>query len=172
MTSLLLPWISAAYVLLVACNYIPPKNMPIKTKSILENSRCEWEISMIPSTPTPNKKPSKTSWLKKRLHYCWWFRNPANHLGCINLLVRKWDNLPTNWFYRRISEPSTVSLIYSDELLNKQPEWSSSFYVKKISRFKRKNMSTSDPVILDPDVVGHIFVMEYIVNWKRDISPH
>ena len=42
--------------------------------------------------------------------YCWWFRNPKNHLAC-NKPCKQWDKLATStWFSRRISEPSTVTI--------------------------------------------------------------
>ena len=42
--------------------------------------------------------------------YCWWIRNPANHLGCAKP-GKSWHKLPTSTGDRRISEPSTVSVL-------------------------------------------------------------
>ena len=44
--------------------------------------------------------------LELRRH-CWWFRNPANHLGCIKP-GKWWDKLPINWC--RISSINSISL--------------------------------------------------------------
>ena len=41
--------------------------------------------------------------------YCWWFRNPANHLGCLSLKpCKQWDKLPSSTGERRISSINSI----------------------------------------------------------------
>ena len=67
----------------------------------LENKLLLISINFTPKT--------SHSCLTKMVHYCWWFRNPANQLRLVVYpSIYQGFCLHPRWFSRRISEPSTV----------------------------------------------------------------
>ena len=78
-----------------------PHNLLIKRRPTTETERLSWEFALkIPLVDPP---------FRIQMHaHRWWFKNPANHLGCIKL-CKQWAKVPTSTGDRRISSINSIT---------------------------------------------------------------